>query len=699
MKNIWIILIFFLSPLLHLSGQNSDENFFNQEMMPIGAYYYPEHWPSEQWEWDLTKMADLGFQFTHFGEFAWSMMEPEEGKFNFEWLDRAVSLANKNGLKVIMCTPTPTPPAWLTHKHPEILIVNDQGIQQQHGSRLHVSYNHPVYLDYVEKIVTELGRRYGQDDRIWGWQLDNEPHYGTLYDYSDYQENAFQQWLQQKYHSIDQLNKAWGAAFWSQNYNDFSQIQIPNAKKAPQGANQHALLDFQRFTADELAQALRFQANILRKLISSDQWITTNYAYFKFLPSVDLFRNRDDLDFASHTMYLLSTALNYPEGRLGHRLGSGLELAFSNEMAKSVNGYTGIMELQPGQINWGQYNAQPLPGAVKMWIWHSFALGDEFTCTYRFRQPLFGSEQFHKGILEPDGITVSPGGKEYLEAISEIKSLSETSAKEPNEYAGRRTAFLWNQDNLWDIENYRHHQDWDTWQHYYRYYEILKMMGAPVTFLTEQDEFDQEKYPFMVAPAYQLVNDQLIDRWKNYVQKGGHLILTSRTGMKDKKGHLWEKPLQAPVYDLIGARIKYYDHLPPGQKGQLRFGQQSYDWKIWGDILEPASGETWATYQDQFYEGKSAIVHHKTGMGSVTYIGAWSDKGDLENHTLRQVFQQKATKVLDQLPYVFTEWRDGYWVTVNYRSEPVEAHISDNATILFGQKLLQPGQYVVWQEN
>lgn len=702
MRILLTTLLIFVS---HFNIFSQSQKFFPSEaLMPIGAYYYPEHWDRSQWDRDLKKIADLGFEFTHFGEFAWAQMEPEEGKFDFEWLDYCVEKAAQYGLKVIMCTPTPTPPVWLTQKHPEILTVNQDGFTQHHGSRLHASYNHRVYLDYVEKIVNELTARYGNDDRIWGWQIDNEPHYGTLYDYSAYAEQEFGDWLREKYSTIDSLNHAWGAAFWSQTYNHFDQVQIPNPNRAPQGVNPHQQLDFQRFTADQLAEAIRFQADLLEANISEKQWITTNYAYYKFLPPVDLFRNQEDLDFASHTMYLLSTFLNYPQGELAHRLGSGMELSFSNELAKSVNGFTGIMELQPGQINWGKWNSQPLPGAVRMWIWHSFGLGDKFTCTYRFRQPIYGSEQFHKGIMETDGTTLARGGAEYVQALEEIKSLRTRKLKNPRvpqAVQSRKTAFLWNQENLLDIANYPHNESWDPWQHYYTYYENLKTLGAPVTFLQETDEFDPEEFPFMIAPSYQLITTELVAKWRRYVEQGGHLVLTSRTGLKDKNGHLWEALLQEPIWDLIGAKVEFYDHLPPGTEGTVEFNDQEYQWNIWGDILEPNSDQTevLSAYTSEFYQGSPAVIRRKLGQGTVTYIGVWTGDRELERMVLRNTFQQGGAEIIELPRYVFTEWRDGFWVTVNYSSYPVDVPLPERAEILFGKKTVPPAGVLVWQEK
>ena len=671
-------------------------------VMPVGVYYYPEHWHPAQWDRDLKRISELGFEFTHFGEFAWANMEPTEGNFDFEWLDRAVEIAQKYGLKVIMCTPTPTPPAWLTSKHPEILSVNSDYITQQHGSRLHVVYDHPVYLTHVRKIVEQLARRYGHHPAVAGWQLDNEPHFGTIEDYSVYAEQQFPLWLKKRYGTIETLNHAWGTKFWSQAYNYFEQIKLPNKKTAPQGVNPHALLDYQRFMMDRLAVALRFQAEILREHVSVRQWITTNYAYYKFLPLTDPFRNKRDLNFASHTMYLTSGFLNDEGGPLAFRLGSGMELSFSAELSASVNGFTGIMELQPGQINWGVINPQPLPEAVRMWVWHAYALGDKFLCAYRFRQPLFGSEQTHKGIMETDGISLARGGAEYVQAINEIKKLKTTtgagilSTNDKN----RRTAFLWDMANMNDIENHRHHKDFDPWQHVYDYYSALKSMGSPVTFVQPDEKIDHKQYPFMVVPSYQQANKEMIKNWEEYVKNGGHLIISCRTAKKDLNGHLWEAPNQQPIYSLIGGTIPEFDHLPSNHSGRVSFNGKLYEWYRWGDWIQPEGDtEVLATYQDQFYGQTAAVIKRHHGKGTVTYVGVWSNDGQLEKDLLCNIYQKAGVKVFQLPKYVFTGWREGYRVFVNYSSEAYQIPMDSENEIVLGESLLKPGGVTVLKER
>ncbi len=683
-------------PAMHLRTS------LGEGLMPVGVYYYPEHWDPDLWEKDLRKLSELGFQFTHFAEFAWAKMEPQEGEYDFDWLDEAIELAGKYDLKVIMCTPTPTPPAWLTQKHPEILQVDDNLIQQQHGSRQHILHNHPVYLQYVEKIIRKLAERYGDHPVVAGWQLDNEPHFGIIYDYSTQAQIEFPVWLEKKYGNIDALNQSWGTAFWSQTYNNFAQIPLPSPNWAPQGANPHALMDFHRFTADRLAEGLKFQADLLRQLISPDQWITTNYAYFKFLPASDPYRNRHDLDFTSHTMYLTSGYLSDEGGEEAFRLGSGLELAFSAELAKSMRGYTGIMELQPGQINWGSINPIPKPGAVRMWLWHSFGLNDQFVCAYRFKQPLFGSEQTHKGIIDTDGETVTRGGEEYVETLQEFADLPEQciSTKEPEDRKKRKTAFFWDHDNMADIENHRHHEDFDPWQHTYDYFAALKSMGSEVVFVNEEDVFDPAEFPFMVVPAYQITSLDLIDKWKGYVDKGGNLIISCRTAKKNPDGHLWKAFNQQPLWNLIGAEIREFDHLPAQYKGTVTADNQEYSWYRWGDLLEPRGNtEVLAQYDDQFYKGTPAAVYRDQAKGSVTYIGVWSDNGRLEKDILQKVYQRNDAPVMDLPPYVFVEWRDGFWVAVNYSSQNYDLPLSGNERIIYGSGTLKPGGVTVWCSN
>jgi len=678
-----------------MPARDAQRFFPKSDLMKIGVYYYPEHWPEAQWDRDFRKMAELGLEFTHFAEFAWAFLEPSDGKFEFAWLDRAIELASKHGLKVILCTPTPCPPAWLGEKNPEVYLVGGEGRRREHGTRANGSLANDIFVRYTKRIVEELGRRYGKDARIWGWQLDNEP--SAPYDYSPSARAKFQAWLKEKYGTIEAMNKAWGGNFWSTKYDSFKQVLIPNESLFGEDAlSPHALLDFKRFTADTQAGFLNLQRGILSGLVRPEQWITTNY--INVIDSADP-RRADRLDFVSFTMYPVRGEKNL--GELGFRLGSPYRLAFATDFYRSIKSVTGVMELQPGQANWAPINPQPQPGAVRMWLWHSFAGGCSFACTYRFRQPRYGSELYHAGIVGPDGVTPSRGGLEYAQVASEMKKLRETydpKAVLPARLAARKTAVLCSHDVMWDLEIHKQTTLWDTWDHRFKLMAAAKSLGAPIDYIGENDDFS--RYPFLIAPAYQLVDAVLVEKWRRYVEEGGHLILTCRTGQKDKNGQLFEAPWAGTIAPLIGADVEMFDCLLADGRGRVRMEGASYEWNRWADVLKPHPGtETLAFFADQFYAGKAAVVTRKLGRGTVTYIGVDTLDGKLEQNVLRTIYARAKANIESYPPGVYVEWRDGFFVAVNYSSTAFNVPIPPGSTLVFGSNPLPPGGVLVWRER
>ncbi|MEO5961700.1 MAG: beta-galactosidase, partial [Opitutaceae bacterium] len=395
-------------------------NFPPADLMELGVYYYPEAWPSAQWPRDMANIKKLGLEFVHVGEFAWTFFEPAEGKFDFAWLDRVIALAAAQRLNVVLCTPTAAPPIWLTKKYPEVLMLDSAGRRQQHGTRQHACWNVEKYRALAGKIVRQLGRRYGRDARIWGWQIDNElTHYGKEPCHCDACQAKFRAWLKAKYGGIAALNRDWGASFWSQVYQRFDQIRIPNVHEFPAQFNPHAMLDSQRWFAEEAAGYLRFQAELLRSECGDTQWITSNH--IQGFPSIDPALNARDFDIATWTIYPVHG--NAARGPLGFRLGDPSVLGFAADFMRSLNGQHGIMELQPGQVNWGEVNPQPYPGAVRLWLMRAFATGAKFVCTYRYRQPLSGAELYHYGLVGPDGVTPTSGGGEFAQAARDLVQI------------------------------------------------------------------------------------------------------------------------------------------------------------------------------------------------------------------------------------------------------------------------------------
>ncbi len=671
-------------------AQKTERYFPPEELTMVGAYYYPEHWDEAQWDRDLQKMAEMGFEFTHFAEFAWAQLEPEEGVYDFEWLDKAVGLAAKHQLKVIMCTSTATPPVWLVRKHPDILITREDGTQYDHGSRQHASFSNEFYREYAQKMIAELAKHYGDDDRIMGWQLDNEPHSNV--DYGDDAQQRFRQWLKNKYQTIDALNDAWGTNFWSGTYRHFSEINIPQHEQW--GMNLYQRLDHSRFCDYETSSFLDEQAETIRDYVSLEQWITTNY-----IPMYDarFIGASKELDFISYTRYMV-----YGEhkgiGSKGYRVGEYSRIAMANDYFRPLTPVYGVMELQPGQVNWGTINSQPLPGAVRLWLWHVFAGGSQFTCTYRFRAPIYGYEQYHYGIVGPDGVTPTQGGREYQQFIEEVKQLRGKSSlgETPADYLKRKTAILYDPDNTVAINQNKQTTVWDTEQHVLKYYKALKSFGSPVDFI--RDTMDFSGYPVIVVPAYQQMSLDLVEKLTDYVKGGGNLIMSCRTGHQDELGHLWEAKHAEPIYELIGSSIEFYDLLRPYAPDTIAMDKEKFAWTSWGDVLSPnAETETWAEYSGDFYAGKASVTYNQLGEGTVTYVGADSNQGDLEDAVLRKLYKRLDISVENYPEGITVEYRDGFGIAMNYANEDYVMDLSDDVEILIGDKLIPTAGVLVWR--
>ena len=688
------LIFWILFACLSVQSQNVNQFFPEKNLITTGIYYYPEHWKESQWERDIKKISEMGFEFVHLAEFAWFKMEPEEGKFNFEWLDKVVNLCAKYNLKVLLCTPPATTPTWMRINYPETFIMDGHYIRAENGTRGLGSIVNHRYRNYVRSIVTEMAKRYGKNPNVIGWQIDNEP--GAVSDYSPSSQEAFRTWLKNKYKTIDALNTAWGAAFWSQWFNNFSQVIIPNTNLVGWwGNNPHALLDFKRYAADAQAELLDFQATMLRNHISKQQYITTNYTAVS--TGSDAMRTKK-LDFATYTAYPNGGSDNI--GNQGFRLGNSKVILFAADYYKSVSGITGVMEIQPGPVNWGSYNPLLLPGTVRMWLYHTFAAGGKLACSYRFRQILYSSEQYHAGIMLTDGVTPSAGGEDYMQFMKEMKELRKQykpGVSVPEKLAARSTAIVWNLENYWSIDRQKQTGQWDTWNYPIKFMEIAKSFGAPVDVIPETA--DLSKYKVVIVPAYEMADAALVNKWNDYAANGGHLIVTCRTATKNRMGHFWEGETAAPITTLIGAQVKATDMLSNYAQGDIVMNSTHYKWNNWADLLEPGKNtEVLATYDKQFYKGKAAVVTHKIGKGSVTYIGVDTDDSVLEKDILRNIYNGSGATTENYPEGIYVYWRDGFYVAVNYSSENYTMTIPNSAKIIVGERTLKPAGVVVWSE-
>jgi len=349
-------------------------------------------------------------------------------------------------------------------------------------------------------------------------------------------------------------------------------------------------------------------------------------------------------------------------------------------------------------VNWGSINSQPLPGAVHLWLWHVFAGGSKFTCTYRFRAPIYGYEQYHAGIIGTDGVTPTPGGLEFEKFIQEIQMLRKnySGGTVPADYLKRKTAILYDPDNTVAINQNKQTTQWDTEAHVLKYYKALKGFGAPVDFI--RDSMDFAKYPVIVVPAYQQMSRELIAKLTAYAQNGGNLVLSCRSGHQDAQGHLWETKHAEPIWPLIGAEIEFYDLLRPYAPDTVVMQNTKFVWTSWGDVLKPNTGsESWASYSGDFYAGESAVTFHQLGKGTVTYVGPDSNSGDLEQAVLTRLYQRLQIPVENYPKGVIVEYRDGFGIALNYSDKNYEMSLPAGAQILVGETTIPTAGVLVWK--
>lgn len=369
----------------------------------IGVCYYPEHWPEDWWDSDARRMAEVGIKVVRIGEFAWSRLEPAPGELQLDWMIRAMDVLGRHGLKVIVGTPTATPPRWMVDKHPDMLAVDKEGRRKGFGSRRHYDFSHLPYREECARITRILADALSDHPALGGWQTDNEYGcHGTTYSYSSAALDGFRRWLEQKYGNIDALNTAWGNVFWSMEYSRFEQIELPNLLVC-EAAPAHEL-DFRRYSSDQVAEFNNVQFDIL-KAATPDLPVIHNFMsrYAEF----DHYDVAETLDVASWDSYPLGhlATSNEPEEikQLYLRQGDPDNAAFHHDLYRSVgHGRWWIMEQQPGPVNWGQFNPDPLPGMARLWAWEAFAHGAEVVSYFRWRQAPFAQEQMHAGLLRPD---------------------------------------------------------------------------------------------------------------------------------------------------------------------------------------------------------------------------------------------------------------------------------------------------------
>lgn len=626
-----------------------------------GSPYYPEHWDPEIRAQDPARMADAHWNCVRMAEFAWDLMEPEEGCYNFALFDETIQRLGEHGISTILCTPTATPPRWLTEKYPDMLRVNADGVAMQHGSRQHVCYSSETLRDYSRKITQAMADHYRENPNVAGWQTDNEINCHFPECHCSNCQQAFRQFLREKYQDdITALNQAWGTAFWALTYQNFEQIETPKANK-PTHPNPAAMLDYYRYIAWSVARFQHDQVEILRTV--QPQWFVTHNGTFRHVDYRGDFTR--DLDFLGYDVYPF---FNYtPSTRR-------FSQAFNLDQARSWSGNFIVPEQQSGPGGQSDYfHDTPEPGEMRRMAYTSIARGADSLLFFRWRTARFGAEEYWCGVVDHDNIP----RRRYREA----EKLGEELERIGPEVLGTHV-FANVGVAAGDMEVVDAHAALSMGLP-----SPAKMAETVHTFFNQQgyavgcvhptdDLSDLELY---ILPHWAMFDPTWETQLSDWVDQGGILVIGARTASKDLNNNVIAEPLPGVLTGLAGVTIEEYgkQNAPEDRPLWIYFTADQAQTRHWYEILRPIeNADVLASWRGRHLEGLPAVTIRRVGDGWVIYVGTYLTEDVLtvllpEIEKLRAIpkiwpFAPEGVEVVKR-----EDEEKEIWFFVNYNEEPV----------------------------
>ena len=644
----------------------------------LGVCYYPEHWPESWWPKDARRMRETGIRHVRIGEFAWSRLEPEQGRYDLDWLRRAMDVLQAEGLKVVLGTPTATPPQWLCDLHPGIVPVDERGQPRGFGSRRHYSFSSPDYLRESARIVTLLAQTFGDHPGLEGWQTDNE--YGchdTVKSWGPHDLAAFKSWLRARYQTTDQLNEAWGNVFWSMELASFDDVSLPNLTVTE--ANPSARLDFWRFSSEQVAAYDRMQAAIIRKH-SPGRFVTHNF--MGFFHEFDHFALGEHLDLASWDSYPLGFVERFPFSEAERNrwaTTSHPDIApFHHDLYRAIGrGRWWVMEQQPGPVNWAPWNPVPRQGQIRLFTWEALAHGAEVVSYFRWRQAPFAQEQMHAGLNLPDDSGYSQGGREAAQTARELAALGPLPASRP-----AAVALVFDYEASWITRIQPQGADFNYTELTFRWYEAARRLGLDVDIVPPGG--DLAGYRLVLVPTLPHVSETALQAFRATQAK---ILFGPRTGSKTRNFSIPPNLPPGPLAADLPFRVLEVSSMRPGLAEKVA-GAASGHVTRWHEMLELAEG---AQAEAHFADGSPAWAR----AGKMSYLAGWADE-ILLHGVVRLLAGEAALETLDLPDFVRIRRRGDMVFAFNYGEADVALPVA-GARFVLGSQSLAPGDVAIWR--
>lgn len=586
--------------------------------MILGVAYYPEHWEKKLWEDDIIRMKEHGINLLRIADFAWAKYEPLEGQYQINYFDDFLTLCEKHKIDVIICTPTAAPPMWLIEKYPEVLNCDIEG-KPYYGPRRHYNYNSPVYQEKCAKLVEKMVIHYKNYECIVGWQIDNELNCDLSEFYSEADHLAFREYLKTKYKTLEAVNEALGLTFWSRSYTSWDEVTL-NRKNVGGAINPHIALEEKRFFSLSAVNFCKLQLDIIKKHLTRGEFITTNGLFANLDYNELMDTGLDFITFDSYPNFAFDLE-NDPKskGNLNDR-----KWSWNLMWTRSVSPVFGIMEQQAGANGWTSRMQTPMPkpGQMRLWTLQSVAHGADLVAYFRWRTSPMGCEIYWHGLND-----YSNKDNRRLRELKVIASdMNRLEILRGSTYKSK-VAILKDYSNVWDAES-------DGWHGRIDYYSdnswfvATQLTHTPCDFYYLRKETklsDIEKYDVLVYPHAAIMKEEISSLLKDYVNNGGVLIFGARTGYKNDTGLCPMRDMPGLISEWMGIRVEDYTLVGPGDDPvRIKVNNESLSAPFFNEVLEVIDEdvEVLASFENNYYAGKPAMVGKKIGKGVVYYLGS-----------------------------------------------------------------------------
>ena len=594
------------------------------DSIAYGGDYNAEQWPEAVWQEDVRLMREAGVNLVSIGMFSWVTMEPSEGNYDFEWLDRLINLLYSNGVRVDLGTPTASPPAWFFRAHPEARHVTRDGKVLGFGSRGMPAPTSTAYREAASRITSELAKRYGKHPGVVMWHVHNEYGVPVGHDYSVHAHHAWLLWLQEGYGTLENLNESWGTRFWGQTYGDWQEIQLPGL--APTAVNPSQQLDFARFSSDMLLECFCMERDLIR--LHSDLPITTNFMAASH-PGIDLWKWAREMDIVSNDHYL--TAAN-PRNQVG--------LAMAADLTRSLAGGKPwmLMEHSVSAVNWQPRNIAKKAGEERRNACSNIGRGADAIMFFQWRASRFGAEKFHSAML-PHAGTDSRIWREVVELGSDLGRLSSLVGSQVH----NDVAILWDYESFWAQElEWRPSVDASHRERIDVFYDRLWRDGINIDFALP--EADLSGYSLVIAPASYLLTAAGAENLTQYVASGGTLLVSYFSGIVNEHDTIHSGGLMAPLRDVLGVWVEEFLPLREGETVSVSgLGEEAVAGRFWADHLRVDGAEVIASYVNGPLPGGVAITRNSVGAGHGWYVSTALEVNEL-NLLMEHVYADAGIK-------------------------------------------------------